>query len=92
MIEMPESDWRYLQRIVGMLIERASRRMNLSVSEVLSRSDITERAKRAKIEPWRKTIVRSFATVSMAGAVRRYGLSVGLWLRTGLLKKGILVR
>jgi hypothetical protein len=50
MIEMPKSDWRDPHGIVDSLIERASKRMNEAVAEVLSRTDLTERAKRSTIE------------------------------------------
>jgi len=54
MIEMPKSDWRYLRSIVDSLIERASKRMNEEVAEVLARRDLTERAKRAAVEEMAK--------------------------------------
>jgi hypothetical protein len=54
MIEMPKSDWRYLRGIVDALIERASKRMNEAVAEVLARADLTERAKRSTIEDMAK--------------------------------------
>lgn len=54
MNEMLKSDWRYLHGIVDALIERASKRMNEAVAEVLSRTDLTERAKRSTIEDMAK--------------------------------------
>lgn len=54
MIEMPKSDWQYLKSIIDPLIERASKRMNEEVAEVLERRDLTERAKRATVEDMAK--------------------------------------
>jgi hypothetical protein len=50
MTDMPKSDWRYLHGLIDALIERASWRMNQAVAEVLARTDLTERAKRVRVE------------------------------------------
>ena len=49
MADMPEKDWRFLRSIQDMLIERLSERLNAEIAAILSRRDLTARAKRVKV-------------------------------------------